>query len=110
MANGCTRPSAAFLIENLIKAWDLRPPVFCSLLPPPEEASPCQDDVCSWSSLTDGPITTFQLVSHAGCNCEDPEEQPSPPCRRLPEAKLPVFSSAFILSLLCETWVSVYPF
>lgn len=32
-ANGHTGPSAAFLMENLIKAGDLQPLVFCSPVP-----------------------------------------------------------------------------
>lgn len=69
-------------LEDLIRAGDLRPLVFrffflLFFFPcPAEETSSCQGAVCSWSGLTDGPITRLQPVSHAGCNWEAPEEQP----------------------------------
>lgn len=66
-ANGHTGPSAAFLMENLIKARGF---IATGVLHPccPHRRTSPRDAVCSWSSWTDGLITVLQPVSHAGCN------------------------------------------
>lgn len=65
--------------EDLIRAGDLRSLVFCFFFfssPTSGRNVFLRGAVCSWSGLTDGPITRLQPVSHAGCYLEAPEEQP----------------------------------